>query len=172
MLVVVVLLAVLALITKKYNYHTKFYWLTIMAVCAFLHSQPTQKKKYTLNASNCTGILRKNGILHCDLYIKMYFLCWKACYGILKVPEGSWLCRTCVLGVHPQCILCPKRGGAMKPTRTGTKWAHVSCALWIPEVLLILYCLGLSLPAVLPYCLCDFVFCSQMRAMLTCILLL
>nr|DBA33167.1 TPA: hypothetical protein GDO54_000893 [Pyxicephalus adspersus] len=58
----------------------------------------------------------------------------QACYGILKVPEGSWLCRTCVLGIHPQCILCPKRGGAMKATRTGTKWAHVSCALWIPEV--------------------------------------
>ena len=63
-----------------------------------------------------------------------YLFSPKACYGILKVPEGSWLCRTCVLGIHPQCLLCPKRGGAMKATRTGTKWAHVSCALWIPEV--------------------------------------
>lgn len=60
--------------------------------------------------------------------------CLQACYGILKVPEGSWLCRSCVVGIHPQCLLCPKRGGAMKTTRTGTKWAHVSCALWIPEV--------------------------------------
>uniref|UniRef100_A0A4W3JB23 Jade family PHD finger 3 n=2 Tax=Callorhinchus milii TaxID=7868 RepID=A0A4W3JB23_CALMI len=58
----------------------------------------------------------------------------QACYGILKVPEGSWLCRTCVLGIYPQCLLCPKQGGAMKATRAGTKWAHVSCALWIPEV--------------------------------------
>ncbi|XP_032879174.1 protein Jade-3 isoform X1 [Amblyraja radiata] len=58
----------------------------------------------------------------------------QACYGILKVPEGSWLCRTCVLGLYPQCLLCPKQGGAMKATRAGTKWAHVSCALWIPEV--------------------------------------
>lgn len=58
----------------------------------------------------------------------------QACYGILKVPEGSWLCRTCALGVQPRCLLCPKKGGAMKPTRSGTKWVHVSCALWIPEV--------------------------------------
>lgn len=58
----------------------------------------------------------------------------QACYGILKVPEGSWLCRTCALGVQPKCLLCPKKGGAMKPTRSGTKWVHVSCALWIPEV--------------------------------------
>ncbi|NXS13498.1 JADE2 ligase, partial [Neodrepanis coruscans] len=61
-------------------------------------------------------------------------LCPQACYGILKVPIGSWLCRTCALGVQPKCLLCPKRGGALKPTRSGTKWVHVSCALWIPEV--------------------------------------
>lgn len=53
------------------------------------------------------------------------------------MPEGSWLCRTCALGVQPKCLLCPKKGGAMKPTRSGTKWVHVSCALWIPEVSLV-----------------------------------
>ncbi|KAK2148927.1 hypothetical protein LSH36_474g00032 [Paralvinella palmiformis] len=58
----------------------------------------------------------------------------QACYGIQKIPEGSWLCRTCALGIQPKCILCPKTGGAMKSTKSGTKWAHVSCALWIPEV--------------------------------------
>lgn len=58
----------------------------------------------------------------------------QACYGIQTVPEGSWLCRTCALGIKPACILCPKVGGAMKSTRSGTKWAHVSCAIWIPEV--------------------------------------
>lgn len=62
------------------------------------------------------------------------FALLQACYGILKVPQGNWLCRTCALGVQPKCLLCPKRGGALKPTRSGTKWVHVSCALWIPEV--------------------------------------
>ena len=59
---------------------------------------------------------------------------FQACYGITTIPSGSWLCRTCTLGIKPPCELCPNKGGAMKSTRTGTKWAHVSCALWIPEV--------------------------------------
>ncbi|XP_014667075.1 PREDICTED: protein Jade-1-like [Priapulus caudatus] len=58
----------------------------------------------------------------------------QACYGIQVIPPGDWLCRCCALGIRPQCMFCPQRGGAMKPTKSGTKWAHVSCALWIPEV--------------------------------------
>ncbi|KAJ8266875.1 hypothetical protein GJAV_G00135690 [Gymnothorax javanicus] len=72
-----------------------------------------------------------NEMVFCD---KCNVCVHQACYGILKVPLGNWLCRTCALGVQPKCLLCPKRGGALKPTRSGTKWVHVSCALWIPEV--------------------------------------
>ncbi|XP_075471459.1 protein Jade-1 isoform X2 [Ascaphus truei] len=72
-----------------------------------------------------------NEMVFCD---KCNICVHQACYGILNVPEGSWLCRTCALGVQPKCLLCPKKVGAMKPTRSGTKWVHVSCALWIPEV--------------------------------------
>ncbi|XP_004633620.1 protein Jade-3 [Octodon degus] len=72
-----------------------------------------------------------NDMVFCD---KCNVCVHQACYGILKVPEGSWLCRSCVVGIQPQCLLCPKKGGAMKTNRTGTKWVHVSCALWIPEV--------------------------------------
>ncbi|XP_045070939.1 protein Jade-1 [Coregonus clupeaformis] len=72
-----------------------------------------------------------NEMVFCD---KCNICVHQACYGILKVPKGSWLCRTCALGILPKCQLCPKKGGAMKPTRSGTKWVHVSCALWIPEV--------------------------------------
>uniref|UniRef100_A0A3Q2XQ07 Jade family PHD finger 2 n=2 Tax=Hippocampus comes TaxID=109280 RepID=A0A3Q2XQ07_HIPCM len=72
-----------------------------------------------------------NEMVFCD---KCNVCVHQACYGILKVPQGNWLCRMCALGVQPKCLLCPKRGGALKPTRSGTKWVHVSCALWIPEV--------------------------------------
>lgn len=58
----------------------------------------------------------------------------QACYGITRIPEGQWLCCTCNLAIRPKCVLCPNKGGAMKCTRSGQKWAHVSCALWIPEV--------------------------------------
>ncbi|PAA88089.1 hypothetical protein BOX15_Mlig018348g2 [Macrostomum lignano] len=58
----------------------------------------------------------------------------QACYGVASVPSGSWLCRPCSLGVRPICALCSSSGGAMKSTRDGATWCHVSCALWIPEV--------------------------------------
>ncbi|KAM9312522.1 E3 ubiquitin-protein ligase Jade-2 [Gastrophryne carolinensis] len=72
-----------------------------------------------------------NEMVFCD---KCNVCVHQACYGILKVPTGNWLCRSCALGAQAKCLLCPKRGGALKPTRSGTKWVHVSCALWIPEV--------------------------------------
>ncbi|KAG8192719.1 hypothetical protein JTE90_009742 [Oedothorax gibbosus] len=58
----------------------------------------------------------------------------QACYGITAIPEGSWICKPCSMNVKPNCALCPNLGGAMKSTATGDKWAHVSCALWVPEV--------------------------------------
>lgn len=65
---------------------------------------------------------------NCDICVH------QACYGIQEIPDGSWLCRTCSINIRPKCLLCSQTGGAMKCTREGDKWAHISCALWIPEV--------------------------------------
>lgn len=56
------------------------------------------------------------------------------CYGIPYIPEGQWLCRKCTVSPDRAvtCVLCPHEGGAFKQTTQG-KWAHLLCAMWIPE---------------------------------------
>ncbi|CAH0716724.1 unnamed protein product, partial [Brenthis ino] len=60
----------------------------------------------------------------------------QACYGIIAVPTGNWYCRKCESPETKgkvRCELCPSKSGALKRTDTGG-WAHVVCALYIPEV--------------------------------------
>ena len=51
------------------------------------------------------------------------------CYGIDELPDKGWVCNNCKLfemqrGVMVKCILCPKRGGAMKPTSIFRRAEH------------------------------------------------
>lgn len=65
----------------------------------------------------------------CDLAVH------QECYGVPFIPEGQWLCRKCQLigrGI-PTCIFCPNTDGAFKQTNA-SKWSHLLCAMWIPEV--------------------------------------
>ena len=57
------------------------------------------------------------------------------CYGVPYIPDGTWICRTCLRCTlsDMKCCLCPVSGGALKPTDDG-HFAHVICARWIPEV--------------------------------------
>ncbi|KAK9475145.1 PHD-zinc-finger like domain-containing protein [Dipodascopsis tothii] len=57
------------------------------------------------------------------------------CYGVPFIPEGQWLCRRCLAAPQQtvRCIFCPNTFGAFKQTESG-HWAHLLCAVWIPEV--------------------------------------
>jgi len=56
------------------------------------------------------------------------------CYGVEGASEESWKCRKCESGEkNVSCVFCPNTNGAFKRTSDG-RWAHVVCALWIPNV--------------------------------------
>ncbi|KAK6939812.1 hypothetical protein RJ641_029343 [Dillenia turbinata] len=74
------------------------------------------------------------------------------CYGMQEKAEGLWLCSWCKQRSEQEdgsstslwpCDLCPKKGGALKPVHKGpaesendrsTRFAHLFCSLWMPEV--------------------------------------
>lgn len=66
-----------------------------------------------------------------------------SCYGnplIQSIPEGDWFCSRCERKAGEEndgdfdCCLCPKKGGAVKPAEGAGRWAHILCALLVPEV--------------------------------------
>uniref|UniRef100_A0A1D1Z907 Histone-lysine N-methyltransferase ATX2 n=1 Tax=Anthurium amnicola TaxID=1678845 RepID=A0A1D1Z907_9ARAE len=77
-----------------------------------------------------------NLFLQCD---KCRMMVHARCYGELGPKDGSlWHCNLCrpgAPGSPPICCLCPVAGGAIKPTTDG-RWAHLTCAIWIPETCL------------------------------------
>ncbi|XP_040275694.1 LOW QUALITY PROTEIN: lysine-specific demethylase 4C [Bufo bufo] len=58
-----------------------------------------------------------------------------SCYGVPSHEiHDRWMCSRCRNGVWTaECCLCSLRGGALKQT-TDNKWAHVMCAIAVPEV--------------------------------------
>lgn len=139
-----------------------------------------------------------NLIVYCSI---CHITVHQKCYGIAVVPKDDWICHSCkiynndTISNNIECVLCPVKGGAMKPcslkkssmfysflmslrsssnsslvsstktlfttfeeTTTSTTehnnnnnnngeyindkianehaWVHLSCALWIPEIII------------------------------------
>ena len=66
----------------------------------------------------------------CDLMVHA------SCYGnplTSAIPEGDWFCLRCEnKKENTDCCLCVSKAGPTKPTTDG-RWAHVLCALLVPE---------------------------------------
>ncbi|KAL8200017.1 hypothetical protein R6Q57_011356 [Mikania cordata] len=101
--------------------------------------RPVQVKWKDLDKCNVCHMdeeYANNLFLQCD---KCRMMVHARCYGELEPVDGVlWLCNLCRPGApefSPPCCLCPVTGGAMKPTTDG-RWAHLACAMWIPETCL------------------------------------
>lgn len=70
----------------------------------------------------------------------------RKCYGVQDDVDDSWLCSWCSKqkgdvddSVNP-CVLCSKKGGALKPVYSAVEgvgsspFVHLYCCLWMPEV--------------------------------------
>ncbi|XP_035228872.1 lysine-specific demethylase 4C-like [Stegodyphus dumicola] len=91
------------------------------------------------NSLNSECLLDTNSLLRRDgtaplLICSVCKICVHAtCYGISMLPMRSWMCTRCTKqAAEAECCLCVLRGGALKPTTDG-RWAHIVCAVLIPE---------------------------------------
>ncbi|KAL8154579.1 hypothetical protein AgCh_000086 [Apium graveolens] len=99
--------------------------------------QITWKDLDKCNVCHMDEEYENNPFLQCDSCRMMVHT---RCYGEREPVDGRlWYCNLCRVGAPefpPPCCLCPLTGGAMKQTTDG-RWAHLACAIWIPETCLV-----------------------------------
>ncbi len=57
------------------------------------------------------------------------------CCGVVDESPSRWVCPPCKDRIDPlpACTICPNRGGVLQRVKGGG-WAHLICALWLPEL--------------------------------------
>jgi NuA3 HAT complex component NTO1 len=83
------------------------------------------------------------GVLSCSALNCRLLWCTLHSRGSVAMPKmyslaGESSCKSFHMASpspadHQSCIFCPNEGGAFKKTTTG-HWAHLLCAIWIPEL--------------------------------------
>ncbi|XP_022101943.1 lysine-specific demethylase 4A-like isoform X2 [Acanthaster planci] len=74
----------------------------------------------------------RSALLHCS---QCKIAVHASCYGETGTKADLWKCKRCEEQDYlAECCLCNLRGGALKRTTNG-RWAHIVCAMAIPEVI-------------------------------------
>ncbi|KAL3849346.1 hypothetical protein ACJIZ3_011228 [Penstemon smallii] len=122
----------------------------IFALPPFVERTPEKPKKKSINEQDvdcddgivCSVCQSTDGdptdpIVLCD---GCDLMAHATCYGhpfTNGIPQGDWFCDQCLASSKNfdnfSCCLCSVSGGALKPT-TDNKWAHLVCAIYVPEV--------------------------------------
>uniref|UniRef100_A0AAY4ADT2 [histone H3]-trimethyl-L-lysine(9) demethylase n=1 Tax=Denticeps clupeoides TaxID=299321 RepID=A0AAY4ADT2_9TELE len=106
--------------------------------CGVLRSRPLIPEIcFAFREGSCppTAVLEEDGYsplvrcAHCFVQVHT------SCYGIASSDVSKdWSCDRCLSGeMAMECCLCNLHGGALKRT-TDNRWAHVMCAIALPEV--------------------------------------
>ncbi len=102
------------------------------AVCFETHQhQHTDASSSLVSAEDSNSI-----VTCCKCSVPVHQWCYGVPHSAVATPAlaAAWTCRRCEKRAlkKADCALCPRKGGALKPT-SDARWAHVTCGLWMPE---------------------------------------